>query len=167
MSLVTQLSSLATAVASDIKTLFARVGDPASLTTTNKANLVAAVNEVRTTATSAAANVTPATTTTAGVVRLATLTEMATGVDPSAVATVAGVRQERAALKTEILGGVGTMADTLQELYDLAQAAEETAAINNLVTVVNGKADASAVYTKTEIGNPETDLVAVYTAAKA
>jgi|SRR6478609_1859428 len=65
------------------------------------------------------------------------------------------------ALRDQLLGGVGPMADTLQELYTLAQDAEETAAINSLATLVGQKIDATA------IGDPEADLVAVYNAAKA
>lgn len=65
------------------------------------------------------------------------------------------------ALRDQLLGGVGPMADTLQELYTLAQDAEETAAINSLAILVGQKIDATA------IGDPEADLVAVYNAAKA
>lgn len=52
-----------------------------------------------------------------GKVELATLAEMAVGTDALRVATVAGVRQERTALRDEILGaGVPAALDTLDEL---------------------------------------------------
>lgn len=169
MSLATRLSDLVLAVGTDIKQLRIWItgsasGDINGLTTTDKTSVVAAINEVN-----ANSGGTPqdASTTQKGIVELATLAEVATGTSTTLVPTVEGVRQERTALKNEILGGVGPMADTLQELYDLAQAAEETQAINDLITVVNGKANSADVYTKTELGNPETDLVAAYTAAKA
>lgn len=143
------------------------LGDLSSLNTTNKTSIKDAINEVKAAATGAPPDATEAQ---KGVVLLASLLDMQAGTSTTKVATVAGVRQERQALKDEILGGVGPMADTLQELYNLAQGAEETAAINDLITVVNGKADLSQVYTKAQvdamIGNPDVDLVAAYTAAK-
>lgn len=170
MSLKTRLEAFATAVATDTKQQRTWItgsssGDLTGLQTTAKSNLVAAINEARTTGGSG----TPpdASESTKGIVELATLTEMATGVDTTRAATVAGVRQERDALKTELLGGAGPAFDTLSEILAVAQGAEESSVIADLVVVVGQKADASTVYTKTELGEPETDLVAVYNAAKA
>lgn len=141
-------------------------GTLADLTTTDKTSFKAAIAEVKAAATGAPPD---ATESSKGVVTLASLLDMASG-SGTKVATVAGVRQERIALRDEILGGVGTMADTLQELYALAQGAEETAAINNLITIVDGKANSADVYTKTQIdarlGDTDRDLVAAYNAAK-
>ena len=47
MSLETRLNSLVTAIGTDIKNLRDTRGNLASLTTTNKANLVAALNELK------------------------------------------------------------------------------------------------------------------------
>lgn len=46
MSLVTQINSLTTRIATEIKTVYGRQGDLASLATTDKTSLVAAINEV-------------------------------------------------------------------------------------------------------------------------
>lgn len=46
-TLSTQISALATQVGTDIKQIFANVGDLSQLTTTQKASLVAAINELR------------------------------------------------------------------------------------------------------------------------
>lgn len=154
----------------DIRTLLfgSITGTLADLTTTNKTSIVAALNEVKAAATGAPPD---ATTATKGVVQLATLVEMATGTDPTKVATVAGVRQERAAVKAEILGGVGPAFDTLQELLTEVQGSEGD--LSDLVTLVGLKANSADVYTKAEIDNilgadiGNFDAAAYYAAAKA
>lgn len=170
MSLRTRVEELAVAVATDYKQLRVWLtgsssGTLASLQTTDKTSIIGAINEARTTGGSG----TPpdATETVKGVLELATLAEVATGTDASRAVTAAGVRQERDALKAEILGGVGPAFDTLSELLAVAQGAEESSVIADLTTVVGTKANASDVYTKTEIGDPDTDFAAVYAAAKA
>lgn len=73
-----------------------------------------------------------------GVVELATLAEMATGTDTTRVATVAGVRQERTALKAEILGaGVPAALDTLDELA--AALADDANFAASVTTSLSGK----------------------------
>lgn len=169
MPLQTRLSDLITAIGTDYKQLRtwitgSNTGTLASLNTTNKTSLVAAVNEVKITADAGGS---AATETTSGSVELATLAEVATGTDAVRAVTAAGVRQERVALKAEILGGATAAFDTLNELKALIDAAEETSAIDALTTTVGLKANSSDIYTRTELGNPETDLVALYTTAKA
>lgn len=170
MSLRTRVEELAVAVATDYKQLRVWLtgtssGTLATLQTTDKSSIIGAINEARTTGGSG----TPpdATETTKGILELATLAEVATGTDAARAVTPAGLRQERDAVKAEILGGVGPAYDTLSELLAVAQAAEESSVIADLVTVVGTKANSADVYTKTEIGNPDTDFAAVYTAAKA
>jgi len=186
LSLQIRLGDLATAIATDIKQLRTFVtgsssGTISGLTTAAKSDLVAAINEVNAKPTSGAPS--DASTTVKGVVELADLAEMAAGVDTVRAVTVAGVRQERLALKDEILGpGVPAALDTLDELSaalgdDANFAATITTALGNRVRVdtasqaltgtqqTNARTNISAVGTA-EIGNPETDLVAVYTAAK-
>lgn len=163
MSLQTRLADFAVAVGTDIKQLRTWLtgsssGDLTALTTTNKSSIVGAINEVKA-GNSGAPPV--GTTTVQGVVELATLAEMATGTDTTRVATVEGVRQERTALKNELLGGASAAWDTLQELSVAIQNAEETGAIDALTTVVGTKQDSSA------IGNTDADLVAAYATAKA
>lgn len=133
MSLVTQINSVVTAIATKFNLVTADIGVKANLTTTDKTNLVNAINEVK-----ASGTTTPdASTTVKGKVELATLAEMATGTDTLLVATVAGVRQERTALKTEILGaGVPGALDTLDELAaalgdDANYAATVTTSLSN------------------------------------
>lgn len=169
MSLATRLSDLATAVGTDIKslrvTIWGASGSLADLQTTAKGNLIAAINEARTTGGSG----TPpnASETVAGVVELATTTEVTTGTDTTRAVTPAGLKVATDAVRTALLGGAGPAFDTLEEIRLLVEAAEETSVINALTTTVGLKADKSEIYTRTELGNPDADLVAVYTTAKA
>ena len=82
MSLQTRISDFAVAVATDVKQirgwLFGASGDLTSLTTTDKSSFVAAINEVKASATGAPP---AATETNAGVVELATTAEVTTGTD--------------------------------------------------------------------------------------
>lgn len=185
MSLQTRLSDLATAIATDVKQLRTWVtgsssGNLTGLNTTAKTNLIAAINEVN----SKTVTVPDASVTTKGVVELATLAEVATGTDTVRAVTPEGVRQERIAVKAEILGaGVPAALDTLDELAaaladDANFAATTTTALGNRLRVdtaaqgltagqqLNGRTNLD-VYSKAELGDPETDLVAAYTAAKA
>lgn len=185
MSLQTRLSDLITAIGTDYKQLRSWItgsssGDLTGLSTTDKSSLVAAINEV------AGGTYTPddATTSAKGVIEIATLTEVATGTDTSRAVTPEGVRQERLALKAEILGaGVPSALDTLDELAaalgdDANFASTVTTALGNRVRVDTaaqgldstqksnartniGAQDASA------IGDPDVDLVALYTTAKS
>lgn len=187
MSLQTRLSDLITAIGTDYKQLRTWMfgsssGDLTSLATTDKTSLVAAINEARTTG--GAGSPPSASETVAGVVELATLAEVSTGTDTSRAVTAAGVRQERIAVKAEILGaGVPSALDTLDELAaaigdDANYAAGVTTALGNRLRVdinnqgltgteqTNGQTNLG-VYSKTELGDPETNLVTLYTAAKA
>jgi hypothetical protein len=218
MSLQTRISDLITAIGTDYKQIRTWIsgsssGDLTGLTTTDKSSLVAAINEVDA---GSAGSPPDASETVKGVVELATLAEVATGTDALRAVTAAGVRQERTALKTEILGaGVPAALDTLDELAaalgdDANYAASVTTALGNkqpldtdltaiaaltsaadkvpyatgagtwaLATLTAAgralldDADAAAqratlsVYSTTELGDPDTDLAALYTAAKA
>lgn len=186
MTLQTRLSDLITSIGTDYKTLRTYMfgsptGDLSGLTTTVKTSLVAAINEARTTGGAAPS---AASETVVGIVELATLPEMATGTDTTRVATVAGVRQERIALKAEILGsGVPAALDTLDELAaslgdDANFAATITTALGSRVrtdTAAQGLTTLQQDNARTNIlaqgsaaiGNPDADLVALYTTAKA
>lgn len=187
LSLQTRISDLITAIGTDIKQLRIWVtgsssGTLSGLTTTAKTDLVAAVNEVNAKPTGG----TPpdASETVKGVVELATLAEVTTGTDALRAVTPAGVRQERVALKAEILGpGVPAALDTLDELAaaladDANFAATTTTALGNrvrtdtaaqgLTTTQQGNARTNIAAVGTaDIGNPDADLVALYTTAKA
>jgi len=217
MSLQTRIGDLITAIGTDIKQLRTYItgsssGNLNGLTTTAKTDLVAAINEVKAGSSGAPPD---ASETVKGLVELATLTEVATGTDAVRAVTPAGVRQERNAIKDEILGaGVPAALDTLDELAaalgdDANFAATVTNALANkqpldadlsaiaaLVSAADrfpyatgtgtwtlgvvtaaarallDDADAAtmratlSVYSQAEIGDPETDLVALYTTAK-
>lgn len=187
MSLQTRLQDFVTAVATDYKQLRTFItgsgtGDLTGLTTTSKTSLITAINEVNG---KAAPSPSAATETVAGVGEIATLAEMAAGVDhTNKFATPAGVRQERIALRTEILGsGVPAALDTLDELAaalgddanfattittGLGNRVRVDAATQGLTTTQQGNARTNiAAVGSAQIGNEETDLVALYTTAKA
>jgi hypothetical protein len=120
---------------------------------TTATNLVGAINEVRTTANSALAN--------SG----ATINDTT----PSGATTYSGnkidseITAARAAVKAEILGGAGPTVDTLIEIANLLSTNTSTDAA--LAAVVANKANSSDVYTQAQLGNPDTDLVAIWNAA--
>lgn len=161
MSLQTRLNDLITSIGTDIKQLRTWVtgsptGNLTGLTTTTKTDLVSAINEVKATSSGAPPD---GTTTTKGLVELATLAEVAAGADTLRVVTPEGVRQERTALKAEILGaGVPAALDTLDELA--AALADDANFAATMTTQLALKQDAAP------IGNPDVDLAALYAAAK-
>lgn len=185
LSLQTRISDLITAIGTDYKQLRtwitgASSGDLTGLTTTTKTDLVAAINEVDAKPSSSPND---ATETTKGIVELASLAEVAAGVDNARAVTPTGVRQERIALKTEILGaGVPAALDTLDELAaaladDANFAATMTTALANRVRIDASQAlttpqqttarDNIAAVGVSDIGFHDADLVALYVAAKA
>jgi D-alanyl-D-alanine carboxypeptidase len=186
LSLQVRLSDLITAVGTDIKQLRTWItgsssGNLTGLTTTAKTDIVAAINEVNAKPSGSPPD---ATVTVKGIVELATLAEVGTGTDTVRAVTPEGVRQERTALKAEILGaGVPAALDTLDELAaaladDANYAASTATALANRLRIdinnqgltgtqqTNGQTNLG-VYSTTQLGDPETDLVALYTTAKA
>lgn len=160
----------------------AAAGSLASLQTADKRSIIDAINEARTTGGTTA---TAASETVAGLVELASLAEVAAGVDAVRAVTVAGLRQERLAIVTEVLGGAAAAQDTLAELktyIDALDSADE-GQIQGVITALASRVrtDTAAqglsapqqanartnidVYSKAEIGNPEADFVAAFNAA--
>jgi hypothetical protein len=178
LSLQTRIGDLITAVGTDYKAIKGWVGDLTTLDTTTKTSLVAAVNEVN----GKTASVPDASTTVKGAIEIATLTEVATGTDTARAVTPEGVRQERNAVKAEILDSAPSALDTLNELAaalgdDANFSTTVTTALGNRVRTdtaaqgldATGKSNARTnidVYSTTDLGNPDTDLVALYTTAK-
>lgn len=218
LSLQIRLTDLITAIGTDYKQFRTWItGSPtgtlSGLTTTAKTDLVAAINEVKAGSSGAPPD---ASTAVKGIIEIATLGEVGTGTDSVRAVTPEGVRQERVALKAEILGpGVPAALDTLDELA--AALADDANFSASITTSLAGKqpldsdltaiaalvsaadklpystgaaawaltpftaaarsllddADVVAmrttlsVYSQAEMGNPETDLVALYTTAKA
>lgn len=68
-----------------------------------------------------------------------------------------------AALRAELLGGAGPTIDTLQEIANLLSTNTSTDAA--LAIVVGNKANSSDVYTQAQLGDPDTNLVAIWNAA--
>lgn len=159
MLFAARLTATFNQIAADIKALTTKTGSLSSLTTTAKTDLVVAINEVKAQAGAAGAAINDASTS-------STTTTWSAQKSTAAIAQV----------KTDILGGAGAAYDTLLELQNLIVADESTAAA--LATAVNNRVrfDASQVLTTPQmlqactnlgIGDPDTDFLAAYTAAKA
>lgn len=180
MSMESRLIALAQAVGADIKLINTAIGDNSTLTTTTKASLVAAVNELQ-----------------AG---LAALSANTTGIDDAAGngdTTVTWSADKiydeliaaQAAVKTEILGGAAAALDTLNELAtalgnDANFAASIAAELTNRVRVdqaqtftnsqqaqgrdnIGAASAADLTALTTAVGDTERDLVADYVTAKS
>jgi hypothetical protein len=135
MSLVTNISDLATAIATQIKQaktwINGNAADLTGLTTTNKTNLVAAINEVASSVGSAA------------------------GIDDNATATTSTwssskTSSEIAASRDAILGGAGAAYDTLQELKTLIDASATDDELAALTTAVGNRVRFDAAQTLTD-----------------
>ena len=162
MSLQTQIHSLVIRVADEFKTVYSKIGNLSSLSTTDKSTLVAAINELKAAIATVAVidDLTPgSTTTTFSASKIVTLLD---------------------ALRAQILGGADGAYDTLLELQQALQndqtgIAALTAAIDKRVrfdaaqtlTVpeqTQARANIGAV-AATDIGDTNTDFVAIFNAA--
>ena len=152
-----RITALAQAIASDIKTLIANQGSLTALTTTNKTSLVAALNELKTAITNAS-NINDTSTSTSA-------TWSSDKINTSINNAVAA-----------LVNGAGTTLDTLKELADALGNDANFAATIAAQMGKRVRVDAAQTFTVAEqaqgcanlgIGNPDTDLLAVYIAAKA
>lgn len=164
MSLVTQISDVVTQIGTEIKTTRSQVGDLASLATTAKSSLVAAINEVEASVSGAGATINDASTSTSSVWSSQKTSDQITGAVNS------------------VLNGAPAALDTLKELADAigddaSYAASTTTALGNRLRVdaaqgltstqqTQGRSNLD-VYGTADIGDPTTDFVAVLTAALA
>jgi len=141
MSMQLRLTALVGAIGTDVKTLTVNTGVLSGLTTTAKTNLVSAINEVN----------------------------ALLGALPSSITTQLNT------LRDQILGGAGAAFDTLKELQDAL--ADEDSVVNSLLAAMANRVRYDAPQTLTTaqqaqacvnigVGDPEIDLVAIYTAAK-
>lgn len=151
------LKALATAVGTDIKTLQASLGSLSGLTTVDKTNIVAALNEINQKVASAS------------------------GINDgsTSTATTWSSNQIQSAINTavsNIVNGAGTTLDTLKELADAL--GNDPSFATTIATALGKRVrvDAAQTFTVDEqkqgcanlgIGDPTVDYVAVYTAAKA
>jgi hypothetical protein len=183
MSLQIKIGDLITAIGTDIKALRVFItgtssGTLTGLTTTDKTSLVNAINEVKA-GSSGAPPV--ASTTVQGIVELATTAEATAGTDAVRAVTPAGLAASVSAGLNSLVGAAPGTLDTLAEIATALVADESTASA--LATTVAGKltkasnlsdlTDAAvartnlSVYSRTELGDPETNLAALYATAKA
>ena len=173
MTLEQRLIALAQAMGADVKALLAAQGSLSALTTTAKASLVAAVNELKTAVDAAAGG---------GVSIDDGAGDGATGVTWSANKIYDAIEAAKTAVKNDLTAGAAAALDTLSELAaalnnDPAFAATIAAEIANRVRfdaaqtlTAPQQAQARAnigAQSAAAIGDPDRDLVADYTAAKA
>ena len=104
MSLATRIIALAQAIGADVKTLTASQGSLSALNTTTKASLVAAINELRTLASSAGAQINDS----AG--------DGDTTVTWSADKIFDSIEAAKLTVKNDLVNGAGAALDTLSEL---------------------------------------------------
>ena len=142
MSLLTRITALINSIATDIKDVYAKIGNLSSLQTTTKSSLVGAINEIKASGGLQINDSIPS----------ASTTFSGTAID-SKIATA------KTEVKNEILGGASAAYDTLQEIQAQMEADDTAAAA--LTTAVGQRP------TYTETGNLDTDLVQLYNTAKA
>ena len=142
MSLLTRITSLINSIATDIKDVYAKIGNLNTLQTTTKSSLVGAINEIKASGGLQINDSTPSSSTTFS----------GTAID-SKIATA------KTEVKNEILGSASAAYDTLQEIQ--AQMVADDTAAASLTTAVGQRP------TYTETGNLDTDLVQIYNTAKA
>ena len=142
MSLLTRITALINSIATDIKDVYAKIGNLSSLQTTTKSSLVGAINEIIASGGLQINDSTPS----------ASTTFSGTAID-SKIATA------KTEVKNEILGGASAAYDTLQEIQAQMEADDTAAA--SLTTAVGQRP------TYTETGDLDTDLVQLYNTAKA
>ena len=173
MTLEQRLIALAQAIGADVKALLAAQGSLSALTTTAKASLVAAVNELKTAVDSAAGG---------GVSINDAAGDGATGVTWSANKIHDTIEAAKLAVKNDLTAGAAAALDTLSELAaalnnDPAFAATIAAEIANRVRYdaaqtltapqqTQARANIGAL-SAAAIGDPDHNFVADYTAAKA
>ncbi|MBA4707784.1 hypothetical protein [Aquitalea aquatica] len=162
MSLESRITVLAQSIAADIKVLKAAQGNLDALNTTAKASLVAAINEVLQLAQAAGSS-------SGAAINDASVSAGST-FSSSKITTL------MADLKNQILGGASSAYDTLLEI-EAKLGSDDTALANLLIAVGNRLSftDAQSLTaaqqlqacTNLGIGDPTTDFLAAYTAAKS
>ena len=144
MSTTSNVDLLATAIGTDVKALLAKLGDLTSLNTTEKSNLVGAINEL--------------------IGQIAS----ASGIDDNSTGTSASwsaakVQAELDALKAALEDGSPLTLDTFNELA--AAINDDPDFYNTINTLVTNNANAISTLSA-NVGDTSTDFVATYTAAR-
>lgn len=163
MSLATRIESLVIRVAQEFNDVRAKTGDLANLTTTDKSNLVAAINELK-----------------AAVVSSSEIDDANIAI--SSTYSSSKIVMLLDALKSEILGGADAAYDTLLEIQQLLQ--NGTTGLDALLAAVNNRVRFDAAQTLSapeqaqarsnigavavsDVGDTDTDFVAVFEGALA
>ncbi len=169
MTLQERMTLLVQTIGADVKTLLANQGSLSALSTTAKGSLVAAINEVQAIA---------GTGTGGGAAINDTAGDGVTTETWSANKIFDSIAQ----LRIDILGGASPAYDTLLELQ--VELEGQDSAVANILVALDNRVRFDVAQTLTaiqkaqgnanlgsaslvDIGNPDTDLVAVYTTAKA
>ena len=152
-----RITELAQAIAQDIKLLTTNQGSLTTLTTTNKTSLVAALNELKT-----------------AIANASNINDTAT--NTSATWSSQKINTTINNAVTALVNGAGTTLDTLKELSDALGNDANFAATIAAQMGKRVRVDAAQTFTVAEqaqgcanlgIGDPGTNLLAVYIAAKA
>ena len=170
MALDTQITQLANAVGADVKTVYAAIGNLNNLTTAEKSNLVAALNEIKAIADAGGGG------------SVAEIDDAAAANSTTKTYSANKISGLIGAAISDLVAGAPTALDTLNELA--TELADQDSALNNLLTSVGNRVrfDAAQSLTATEkttaltnigavaaldIGDPTRDFVADYNLAKA
>jgi hypothetical protein len=162
MSLITGIQALAAAIAAQINTINTNAGALASLTTTQKASLVGAINELD------------------AAIDALDLTSIIDDVATTGAAKTYSIDKIKvliAAAKSELVNGAGSAYDTLSELATaltnndgdittILTAQAKRVAVDAVQTFTEGEKTQArsniGVYGTAEIGDPATDLAAYF-----
>ena len=167
MSLQSRIESLVLRLAAEFKTIYGQVGTLANLSTTDKINLVSAINELR-------AQI--------GALEAETVIDDANSAALSTTFSASKITGLLDALKADLLGGADAAFDTLRELQEAIQ--NDQSGIAALLAAVDARVrfDAAQALTDTEqtqarsnigamaaaaVGDQETDFVAIFETALA
>lgn len=165
MSLQARIESLVLRLAAEFRALYGQIGTLANLSTTDKINLVAAINELR-------AQI--------GALEGSTVIDDASAGSLATTFSASKITGLLDALKADLLGGADAAFDTLKELQTAIQ--QDQSGIAALLAAVDARVrfDAAQALTATEqarardnigalaaaaVGNPETDFVAIFETA--
>lgn len=159
-TLAARITALATAIGTDIKTNVNAIGSLSALNTTAKNNIVAALNEVLAAVGSG------------GV----TINDSGTTGDTTHTYSVNKILALIAAAKSDLINGAGSALDTLNELaaalgndanYATTVATALAARIRFDAAQTLSVGEQNQACANLNVGNPDTDFVATYNAAKA
>jgi len=163
MSLQTQIHSLVIRLSDEFKSVYQKIGNLSSLSTTDKSTLVAAINELK-----------------AAIVTAAVIDDAQ--ISTATTYSSSKIVERLDALKTEILGGADAAYDTLVEIQQLLT--NGASGLDALLAAVNNRVRFDAAQSLTaleqaqarsnigavasaDVGDTSTDFVAIFETALA